>query len=84
MSDYHMHLYPHRQHPSDPIPEGFPPALIERYCEMAEARGVPDLGFTEHLYRFKESEPVSGTVLGGGPPKRTRLRGSGRFHRSDG
>ncbi len=60
MSDYHMHLYPHRQHPSDPIPEGFPPALIERYCEMAEARSVPDLGFTEHLYRFKESEPVLG------------------------
>ncbi len=60
MSDYHLHLYPHRLHPSDPIPEGFPVDLIERYCEAAEARGVPELGFTEHLYRFEESEQALG------------------------
>ena len=60
MSDYHLHLYPHRQQPSDPIPEGFPVHLIERYWETASARGVPELGFTEHLYRFKESEAVLG------------------------
>ena len=60
MSDYHLHLYPHRFHPSDPIPEGFPVDLIERYCEAAEARGVPELGFTEHLYRFEESEQALG------------------------
>lgn len=60
MSDYHLHLHPHRQHPSDPIPEGFPPDLIERYCRVARVRGVPELGFTEHLYRFRESEQVLG------------------------
>ena len=61
MSDYHLHLYPHRQHPSDPIPDGFSPELIERYCRVARTRGVPELGFTEHLYRFRESEQVLGS-----------------------
>lgn len=60
MSDYHLHLYPHRQHASDPIPDGFPLQRIDRYCEAGAARGVSELGFTEHLYRFKESEPVLG------------------------
>lgn len=60
MSDYHLHLYPHRHHPSDPVPEGFPLQLIEQYCEAAGSRGVSELGFTEHLYRFHESEQVLG------------------------
>lgn len=72
MSDYHLHLYPHRQHPSDAIPEGFPLWRIERYWEQATARGVPELGFTEHLYRFRESEKALGRFweadrLGGAP-----------------
>ncbi|MYG91373.1 MAG: histidinol-phosphatase [Acidimicrobiia bacterium] len=60
MSDYHLHLYPHRLHPSDPIPEGFPVDLIETYCEAAAALGVAELGFTEHLYRFEESGEALG------------------------
>ena len=60
MSDNHLHLYPHRSHASDPVPEGFPAELIERYCRAAESRGIPELGFTEHLYRFTESERVLG------------------------
>lgn len=60
MSDYHLHLHPHRNHPSDPVPQGFPPHLIEQYCDAADARGVAELGFTEHLYRFRESERVLG------------------------
>ena len=60
MSDYHLHLHPHRQHPSDPIPDGFSPELIERYCRAARVRGVPELGFTEHFYRFRESEQALG------------------------
>lgn len=60
MSDYHLHLHPHRLRASDPIPDGFPPELIERYCRAARSRGVPELGFTEHLYRFRESEGVLG------------------------
>jgi len=34
--------------------------LIEQYCRVARNRGVPELGFTEHLYRFRESERVLG------------------------
>ncbi|MCE2527051.1 MAG: histidinol-phosphatase HisJ family protein [Actinomycetia bacterium] len=60
MSDYHLHLHPHRQRPSDPIPEGFPLRRIEQYWEKAAARGVAELGFTEHLYRFRESEKALG------------------------
>lgn len=60
MSDNHLHLHPHRSHPSDPIPEGFPSQLIEQYCQAAESRGISELGFTEHLYRFTESERVLG------------------------
>lgn len=74
MSDYHLHLYPHRMHPSDPIPEGFPIDLIERYCDAAEALGVEELGFTEHLYRFEESEEALGRFWeddqAAGPPYR--------------
>lgn len=60
MSDYHLHLHPHRIHPSDPIPDGFSIDRIEEYCRVARSRGVNQLGFTEHLYRFWESGPVLG------------------------
>ena len=60
MSDYHLHLHPHRSHHSDPIPDGFPPDLIERYWQTAQAKGISELGFTEHLYRFIESEKALG------------------------
>jgi histidinol-phosphatase (PHP family) len=33
---------------------------IESFVEMATARGVGEVGFTEHLYRCVESEPVLG------------------------
>lgn len=66
MSDYHLHLYPHRLSPSDPIPRGFPADRIDRYCEAGLSRGVTELGFTEHLYRFVESAPVLGRFWEGG------------------
>ena len=69
MSDYHLHLHPHgRAYDWPPLGE-YPPGLIESYVEAAAARGVTELGFTEHLYRtaegaatlgrFWESEPRS-------------------------
>jgi len=42
-------------------PEGaYAPAIVEAYVESAHARGVTDIGFTEHLYRCREAAPVLG------------------------
>jgi histidinol-phosphatase (PHP family) len=38
----------------------YPPGYIDRYVEVAAARGVEELGFSEHLYRCTESAPVLG------------------------
>lgn len=38
----------------------YPPGHIERYVEAALARGVTELGFTEHLYRCVEADAALG------------------------
>ncbi len=60
MGDYHLHLWEHRDSDDDPAPADFSLARFEAYVEAAAARGVTELGFTEHLYRFVESGPVLG------------------------
>lgn len=60
MSDYHLHLHPHEPAAGGPPPGQYPPGLIEAFVEAAAARGVEELGFTEHLYRCVESGPVLG------------------------
>lgn len=60
MSDYHLHLHPHLPTDSGPPQGEYPPGHIEAYVEAAAAHGVTELGFTEHLYRCVESEPVLG------------------------
>lgn len=61
MSDYHLHLHPHEPAPpTGPPPGQYPAGLIESYVEAATARGVGELGFTEHLYRCREAVPVLG------------------------
>ena len=60
MSDYHLHLHPHRPTPGAPPMGTYPPGYIDRYVEAALARGVTEIGFTEHLYRCVESERVLG------------------------
>ncbi|MFO7293500.1 MAG: histidinol-phosphatase [Actinomycetes bacterium] len=63
MSDYHLHLHPHVGFDGEAtgVPQGrYPPGHIEAYVETAAARGVTELGFTEHLYRCKEAAPVLG------------------------
>jgi histidinol-phosphatase (PHP family) len=62
MSDYHLHLHPHvgPGEPEGPPQGEYPPGLIESYVEAAAARGVTELGFTEHLYRCHEAEDVLG------------------------
>lgn len=64
MSDYHLHLHPHVGPGKDgegEAPQGvYPEGHIEAYVETAAARGVTELGFTEHLYRCVEAAPALG------------------------
>ncbi len=61
MADYHLHLHPHHPAPPGaPLPGVYPDGYIEAYVEAAAARGVTELGFTEHLYRCVEAGPVLG------------------------
>lgn len=57
MSDYHLHLHEHGARLED---IANPLDHIEKYVEVAAGRGVTDLGFTEHLYRCHEAQPVLG------------------------
>ncbi|HVR32302.1 MAG TPA: histidinol-phosphatase [Acidimicrobiia bacterium] len=65
MSDYHLHLHPHEPSVAGPPPAEYPPDHIEAYVEAAAARGVGELGFTEHLYRCVESEGPLGRFWDG-------------------
>ena len=61
MGDYHLHLHAHgpaRQ--LHPPPGTYPAGYIESYVESAAARGVHELGFTEHLYRCTDAADVLG------------------------
>ena len=60
MSDYHLHLHPHHPTPWAPPMGVYPDGYIDRYVETALDKGCTELGFTEHLYRCFESEPVFG------------------------
>ena len=61
MSDYHLHLHPHGPAADmDPPPGTYPPGHIEAYVEAAAARGVHELGYTEHLYRCTDAADVLG------------------------
>ncbi len=57
MSDYHVHLAPHRPMPE---PVHFTADLIEEYVEVAATRGITEIAITEHVYRCKEALPVLG------------------------
>ncbi len=61
MGDYHLHLHRHGPaHELDPPPGEYPAGHIEAYVEAAAARGVHELGFTEHLYRCTDAAEVLG------------------------
>ncbi len=61
MGDYHIHLHPHGAYDgTGPEPGTYPDGHIEAYVEAAAARGVQEVGFTEHWYRCVESAPVLG------------------------
>jgi histidinol-phosphatase (PHP family) len=59
MGDYHVHLHDHGPYSGVGPPLGeYPDGYIEQYVEQALARGLSEVGFTEHLYRCVESTPV--------------------------
>lgn len=61
MGDYHVHLHQHGPYSgTGPRPGEYPDGLIESYIEAAAARGVTEVGFTEHLYRCVESTDALG------------------------
>lgn len=61
MSDYHVHIHPHGPYTgAGPKPGEYPVDHIEAYFEAAYANGVQEVGFTEHLLRCVETEPVFG------------------------
>jgi histidinol-phosphatase (PHP family) len=56
LTDYHTHLRPDV---SDTPPERyFTEANVRRYLEAAAERGIAELGFSEHVYRFREALDV--------------------------
>ena len=61
MGDYHVHLHDHGPYRGLGPPLGeYPPGHIEAYVAQAARCGLNEVGFTEHLYRCVESEPVLG------------------------
>jgi len=73
MGDYHVHL--HRHGPYDgvgPPPGQYPIGHIEAYVETAMAKGVDEIGFTEHFYRCVESKSILGSWWRADPRKDLR------------
>lgn len=50
--DYHMHL----RDPEERI--AHTAAAVERFVETAAARGVDEIGFTEHVYYFRQTREI--------------------------
>ncbi len=50
--DYHMHLRDSGERIDHTV------EAIERFVETAAARGVDEIGFTEHVYYFRQTRPV--------------------------
>lgn len=50
--DYHMHL----RAPDESIEHSID--AVERYVEVAQARGVDEIGFSEHVYYFEETQTL--------------------------
>jgi histidinol-phosphatase (PHP family) len=53
LTDYHLHLRPDESAAS---PDGYhTEANVERYREVADERGIAELGVSEHIYRFRQA-----------------------------
>jgi histidinol-phosphatase (PHP family) len=56
LTDYHTHLRP--DEPGSDAAEYFTERNVARYVERAHDVGITDLGFSEHVYRFREALEV--------------------------
>jgi histidinol-phosphatase (PHP family) len=56
LTDYHLHLRPDGRDSS--AAGHFTVANVERYREVAEERGIAELGVSEHVYRFHQALDV--------------------------
>ena len=52
ITDYHMHL----RWPGEEVTADI--AAIEQYVETAAARGIDEIGFTEHVYYFRQTREI--------------------------
>lgn len=53
LTDYHVHLRPDELDPSGA--DAFTLANVARYREVADDRGIEELGVSEHVYRFVQA-----------------------------
>jgi histidinol-phosphatase (PHP family) len=53
LTDYHLHLRP--DEPDASVADYYTQANFERYREAASARGIAELGVSEHIYRFEQA-----------------------------
>ena len=56
LTDYHLHLRSDALEAS--AAEHFTPANAQRYRDAARARGIEELGVSEHVYRFAQALEV--------------------------
>ncbi len=56
LTDYHTHLRPDAR--DTPAARYFTEDNVRRYLEAAQGQGIEELGFSEHVYRFRESLAV--------------------------
>jgi histidinol-phosphatase (PHP family) len=56
LTDYHLHLRPDELNAT--VATYFTPANVERYREVAEERGIAELGVSEHVHRFRQALEV--------------------------
>jgi histidinol-phosphatase (PHP family) len=56
LSDYHLHLRPDGRDAR--AEDYFTTANVERYREVADERGIVELGVSEHVYRFEQALDV--------------------------
>ena len=56
LTDLHVHL--RRDDPNTPASEAFTTGNVDRYREVAESRGISELGVSEHIYRFRQALTV--------------------------
>jgi histidinol-phosphatase (PHP family) len=56
LTDLHVHL--RKDGPGTAASEAFTTGNVDRYREVAEERGISELGVSEHIYRFRQALSV--------------------------